>query len=180
MDKSDNMKAATTHLHTQVPDVESPKALRQALGRFATGVTVVTAYEDDARAAPLGITANSFASVSLDPPLVLWSPARASLRHAHFTAAHGFAIHILHEDQWDLAMRFNKNGKGFEGLDYDLNDEGVPILADCHARFECRTESLHEGGDHTIIIGRILRFSEGHGEPMLFAHGSFGRFVANS
>ncbi|OCX65416.1 flavin oxidoreductase [Thioclava sp. SK-1] len=156
-------------------DVTDPKALRSALGRFATGVTVVTATQADGT--PVGITANSFASVSLDPPLVLWSAARSSMRHAHFTAAPAFSVHILGADQTDLAMHFTKNGSRFDGLDYQLNAEGVPILAGAIARFECATDVMHEGGDHTIIIGRVLRFTATTGAPMLFCDGAFGQFT---
>ncbi|WP_406735742.1 flavin reductase family protein [Thioclava sp. GXIMD4215] len=168
--------AAQNKAALQSPDPADMRAFRAALGRFATGVTVVTARRDEPEAGPLGIVANSFASVSLDPPLVLWSPARASVRHAHFTAAKAFSIHVLHDAQADLILRFGRNGAGFDGLSYDLNAEDVPVLPDFHARFDCVTEAMHEGGDHTIIIGRVMRFATGSGTPMLFAHGAFGTF----
>lgn len=155
-----------------------PRALRSALGRFATGVTVVTARESAAPHAPVGITVNSFASVSLDPALVLWSAARASLRHRHFTQAKAFAIHVLAEHQSDLANRFTGRGAGFDGLDFIHNSYGVPLFEGALARFECTTEATHEGGDHTIIIGRIENFTATeHGEPLVFAHGKFGKFL---
>lgn len=160
-----------------VPDTRNARQFRAALGRFATGVTVVTAREAGG-GPPVGITANSFASVSLAPPLVLWSAARASLRHAHFTEAPAFAIHVLRDDQIDIANRFTRNGAGFEGLEFTLSDQGVPLLADALARFECAAETRHEGGDHTIIIGRVLRFETSlDGEPLVFAHGQYGRFL---
>lgn len=163
-----------------VPDARNTRQFRAALGRFATGVTVVTAREAGG-GPPVGITVNSFASVSLAPPLVLWSAARASLRHAHFTEAPAFAIHVLRDDQIDLANRFTRNGAGFEGLGYTLNDQGVPLLDHTLARFECTSETRHEGGDHTIIIGRVERFETFEdGEPLVFAHGQYGRFLSGS
>lgn len=159
------------------PAPKARRLLRDALGRFATGVTVVTARESGG-GEPVGITVNSFASVSLDPPLVLWSAARASLRHAHFSEAPAFAIHVLREDQFDLADRFVQYDRGFDGLHYTLNEAGVPIFDQALARFECVTEARHDGGDHTIIIGRVTRFEFAPaGEPLVFAHGTYGRFT---
>ncbi len=154
-----------------------PRAFRRALGQFATGVTLITTREADSPA-PVGITVNSFASVSLDPPLILWSAARGSMRHAHFSGAQAFAVHVLTNDQAALANRFSRSGGDFDGLAHDLNPEGVPVLPGTLARFECRTEATHEGGDHTIIIGRVLRFSMAEtAEPLVFARGAFGAFV---
>ena len=153
------------------------RAFRRALGQFATGVTVITTREADSPA-PVGITVNSFASVSLDPPLILWSAARSSIRHAHFSAAQAFAVHVLASDQSALAERFSRSGGNFDGLAHGLNAEGVPVLPDTLARFECRTEATHEGGDHTIIIGRVLRFATAEGAtPLVFSQGAFGGFA---
>lgn len=181
MRESDKIEAAVSRAERtglgHVPDPADPRAFRSALARFATGVTVVTAPDADS-GAPLGITVNSFASVSLDPALVLWSAARSSLRHRHFSAAPAFAIHVLRFDQADLADRFTRNGAGFDGLSHTLNDAQVPLLEGTLARFECQTEATHEGGDHTIIIGRVTRFSTAtEGEPLVFAHGQYGRFL---
>lgn len=160
-----------------IPNPDDPGLLRQALGQFTTGVTVVTALEADSKA-PIGITVNSFASVSLDPALVLWSAARSSMRHRHFSCAESFAIHVLKFGQLDLADRFTRNGDGFDGLTYELNPEGTPVLPDTLARFECVTEATHEGGDHTIIIGRVARFQIARGgEPLTFGQGQYGRFL---
>ncbi|WP_415182831.1 flavin reductase family protein [Phaeovulum sp.] len=168
-------KTATPVEH--IPDPKNPRAYRDALSRFATGVTVVTARETGG-GGPVGITVNSFASVSLDPALVLWSAARSSLRHAHFSGAPAFAIHVLAADQAELAARFAKRGTGFDGLSYVLNDQGVPLLSGTLARFECLTEARHQGGDHTIIIGRVTRFTtDAEDEALVFAHGQYGRFT---
>ena len=107
-------------------DPSTQKAFRNALGQFATGVTIVTTNTD---AGPLGITANSFASVSLEPPLVLWSPARASRRFAAFEAADHYAIHILAADQEPLCARFSRDGHDFDGLDWSSNAQGVPQIS---------------------------------------------------
>lgn len=160
------------------PDPANPRPYRDALGRYATGVAVVTAREAGG-GGPVGITVNSFASVSLDPPLVLWSAARASLRHAHFSVAGAFAIHVLAADQAELAARFSRNGADFAGIAYSLSETGVPLLANTLARFECVTETRHEGGDHTIILGRVTRFAAGPAAPpLVFAQGRYGQLCA--
>lgn len=157
-----------------VPDPADSRRYRHALGAFSTGVTVVTLQGD---AAPQGMTVNSFASVSLDPPLVLWSPAKSSSRHDLFAGARHFAIHVLGADQHDLSARFTRGGQGFEGLDYFLNEEGVPVLEDTLARFECERANVHDAGDHSIVVGRVLRAAHGEGEPLIFSRGAFGRFA---
>ncbi|PTV95218.1 flavin reductase (DIM6/NTAB) family NADH-FMN oxidoreductase RutF [Rhodobacter aestuarii] len=182
MSESDDIDASLSAAEAaslgHVPSPDDPRLLRDALGRFATGVTVVTAREEGG-GEPIGITVNSFASVSLDPALVLWSAARSSLRHRHFTAAPAFAIHVLSADQAEIAKRFSSSsGPGFEGLAYKLNDQAVPLLDKCLARFECTTEAMHEGGDHTIIIGQVDRFTLcTEGAPLCFFGGKFGGFA---
>lgn len=178
MRESHQIEAAVSRAEeaSPMPDPVDPRQFRDALGRFATGVTVITTCEADG-AAPVGITANSFASVSLDPALVLWSAARSSMRHRHFSVAQAFAVHVLGFGQQSLAQRFTGKGEGFAGLDHRQNAEGVPVFDDVLARFECRTEATHEGGDHTIIIGRVIRFALcREGEPLVFAGGRYGRF----
>ncbi|WP_427026466.1 flavin reductase family protein (plasmid) [Aureimonas ureilytica] len=159
--------------HRFVPDADNTRALRSALGAFTTGVTVVTAR---AEAGPIGMTVNSFASVSLDPPLVLWSPAKSSGRHGVFTGAAYFAVHVLGLEEDGLSARFTRGGLGFEGLDWQANAEGVPVIAGTLARFECATASLHDAGDHTIVLGRVLRAAHREGDPLCFSRGAFGRF----
>lgn len=159
---------------TLPPDAAHARALRDALGRFATGVTVITIAAPDG---PMGFTANSFASVSLDPALVLWSPAKSSLRYPHFANAQHYAIHILGVGQFDLASRFVRGGAGFDGLPYQTSPEGVPVLPDTLARFECHQHATHDGGDHLIIVGRVLRFALNDGAPLVFSQGAYGGFV---
>lgn len=156
-----------------VPDATNARLFRDALGRFATGVTVVTIAGPDG---PMGFTANSFSSLSLDPALVLWSPAKASQRYPFFAAASHFAIHVLGEDQADFPARFSRGGQGFAGLDWRANAEGVPTLPGVPARFDCAQHATHDGGDHLIIVGQVLRLALEEGEPLVFAKGRFGRF----
>jgi flavin reductase (DIM6/NTAB) family NADH-FMN oxidoreductase RutF len=159
---------------TTTTEATDTRALRDALGRFATGVTIVTIATRDG---PMGFTANSFASVSLDPPLVLWSPARASARYPFFAAAQHYAIHILGAEEADLSRRFIRGGAGFDGLDHAGNPEGVPVIPGTLARFDCRQAATHDGGDHLIILGRVLRHLSRDGGPLLFSQGSFGTFT---
>lgn len=158
-----------------VPGPDTARDFRDALGRFATGVTVVTCRDADDR--PLGITANSFASLSLDPPLVLWSPARASRRFKAFEAAEHFAIHVLSEPQFALCRQFALDGHDFSGLDWHENPEGVPVIDSSLAHFECQRHAIHEGGDHAIIVGRVSAASMTDDAPLIFAKGSYGRFT---
>jgi flavin reductase (DIM6/NTAB) family NADH-FMN oxidoreductase RutF len=168
------MSNAAPDEHVFTPDPANQRVFRNALGAFTTGVTVVSAMTP---AGPVGMTVNSFASVSLDPPLVLWSAARSSARHGLFTGAHHYAIHVLGADQHQLSARFTRGGGGFEGLDWEENDDGVPIISGTLARFECGRYTLHEAGDHTIVIGRVLRAAQREGEPLCFSRGTFGRFA---
>lgn len=157
-----------------VPGGDNHRAFRNALGSFTTGVTVVTAMTDDG---PIGMTVNSFASVSLDPPLVLWSPAKSSSRYRAFTGAGHYAIHVLGADQDHLSAAFTRGGSGFDGIEARFNDEGVPVLPGTLARFECVQQALHDAGDHTLVIGRVLRVAHRQGEPLCFSGGRFGRFA---
>lgn len=156
------------------PSKETERDLRDALGRFATGVCIVTTQTDDG---PLGITANSFASVSLDPPLVLWSPARASRRFPPFAAADAFAIHVLGEDQVSLCQQFSRGGYDFDGLALAAGATDAPLIEGCLARFECRTAAQHDGGDHLIIIGHVTSVAYRDGAPLLFSAGDYGSFT---
>ena len=149
----------------------SERELRDAMGSFATGVTIVTTMTDRG---PLGMTVNSFASVSLDPPLVLWSPARKSARFPAFEAASHFAVHILSQDQRELADIFSKSGiEAFHDLEYTHGIGDVPLLNGCTARFECSHAAGHDGGDHLIVVGEVLRISACEKPSLLFYRGEF-------
>lgn len=157
------------------PGPDEARAFRDALGRFATGVTVVTCATKEG---PVGITANSFASVSLDPPLVLWSPARSSSRFPHFITASAFSIHVLGDTERDLAARFTRGGAGFDGLDWGPSPEGAPVIAGTLARFDCTTHAIHDGGDHAIMVGQVHRAALRAGAPLVFSQGHYGGFAA--
>ena len=146
------------------------RELRDALGCFATGVTIVTTQ---ASRGPLGMTANSFASVSLDPPLVLWSPARKSLRFPAFETAPFFAIHILAEDQIDLSNHFASSGEEFRGIAYRKGEGDTPLLDGCAACFECAHSAGHDGGDHLIVVGEVLRMTRTDKRPLLYYRGGY-------
>lgn len=169
------MNALSPHMPIAFePSPDNTRLLRDAFGRFATGVTVVTAASDDG---PVGITANSFSSVSLDPALVLWSPAKTSSRFNYFQGATHFAIHVLAADQIDLCNGFAKDAFALQNVDHSLNAEGVPVIANCLARFECKQSAVHEGGDHVIIVGEVLRGEMKDGDALAFYGGKFGEFT---
>ena len=156
-----------------IPGPDTARQFRDALGCYGTGVTVVTVQSDRG---PLGMTANSFASLSLDPPLVLWAPAKASRRFQSFTTAPHFAIHIMGEDQHDLARHFSQQGERFDEVDWQPSSRNVPILAGCLARFECSLTATHDAGDHTIIIGHVDHVTFRAGKGLIFKQGQYGGF----
>ena len=160
--------------HSFEPTLDNSRALRDALGQYATGVTVITC---NTSSGPLGITANSFASVSLDPPLVLWSPAKSSSRYPFFMAADHFAIHVIGAEQAALCSGFARSGDAFDDLDWEPGLHNVPLINGCPSRFECTKTAEHDGGDHSIIIARVTRVSTRPGAPLLFHAGRYGGFT---
>lgn len=159
-----------------VPTAENTRTLRDAFGRFATGVTVVTCASDDG---PIGITANSFTSLSLNPPLVLWAPDKSSRRSPYFRSAKNFAIHVLAHDQAELCWSVAKDMHGLAKEDLDTNPEGVPLIRGCLARFECVQHAIHDGGDHEIVVGRVLRAAlREDGDSLAFFKGKMNRFTS--
>lgn len=148
------------------------KDFRSALGSFATGVTIVTTVAPDG--SDVGMTANSFNSVSMDPPLVLWSIGKNALSQPAFASAGHFAVHILASDQQALSDRFARRGEDkFAGLDLERGPGNAPLLADCAARFKCRTAYRYEGGDHDIIVGEVLEFDHFDKHPLVFHRGKY-------
>jgi len=144
-----------------------PMALRQALGRYATGVTLVTCRAADGR--PVGLTVNSFTSLSLDPPLVLWSLRQASGLLPSFEAATHFAVNVLSEAQIALSRRFaSPEPDKFGAGDWHEGLARLPLLAGCIARFECAVEARHAHGDHVLYIGRVLRLHSTEGAPLVY------------
>ncbi|SFR39899.1 flavin reductase family protein [Litoreibacter janthinus] len=158
-----------------VPDESNTRLLRDAFGRFATGVTIVTAAAENGVAA---ITANSFSSVSLSPPLVLWSPDKKSRRFSYFEAATHYSVHVLSADQDDLCWAVAKDVYALNDRGLHLNAEGVPVLENCLARFECTKTAVYEGGDHVIMLGQVNRAQmREEGDPLAFFKGQMGRFT---
>lgn len=146
--------------------------LRGALGSFATGVTVVTTR--DPAGTDVGLTANSFNSVSLEPPMVLWSLARTSLCLPAFLAGQYFAVHVLAADQEPLSNLFAKRGANkFAGITLERGEGDVPLLPGCAARFVCRTAFQYEGGDHIIFVGEVLSLAHFDRAPLVFHGGGY-------
>ena len=154
-------------------DVSRPvdqSALRACLGRWPTGVAVITTR--DVAGTSRGLTVNSFSSVSLDPPLVLWSLARTSQSFTAFANCQAFAVNVLAFEQAALARRFAASGGDkFTGMTVEPGDHGAPRLAGCAAWLECRTTSVHDGGDHLVLIGRVLAFAAEPRHPLVFCEG---------
>ena len=152
------------------------RELRQALGAFATGVTIVTTRA--LSGAPVGLTANSFNSVSLDPPLVLWSLALSSQHIDVFRAAGWWAVHILSAGQEALSARFaSRVLDRFEGVAWTPGEAGVPLIADCTARFVCRTAFEYEGGDHAIFVGQVSELTRAAAAPLIYHSGRYARVM---
>jgi flavin reductase (DIM6/NTAB) family NADH-FMN oxidoreductase RutF len=146
---------------------------RAALAMFATGVTIVTAC--DPRGEPIGLTANSFNSVSIDPPLVLWSLSRQAGSMPAFERGSHYAINILAADQHALAERFaRKDVNRFDGVDFQPGTKSVPLLDGAAATFECFNRSRYEEGDHVIFVGEVERCMRREGAHPLIFHG--GRY----
>lgn len=164
-------------MHPFAPHSADTTDLRRAFGRFATGVTLVTVQTPNG---PMGMTANSFSSVSLDPALVLWSPGIASKRHDAFATAPCFAIHILGADQQALADHFAANGDGFDQFDWALGPNGAPTLEGSLAVFHCTTFAVHPAGDHSIILGQITDAAyhpDKDAPALVFEQSRYGRFT---
>ncbi len=151
-----------------------PIGFRSALGAFTTGVTIVTT---DNAEGPIGIVANSFASVSLDPPLVLWSPAKSSKRFAHFAHAQRFAIHVMAADQRDICAAVLASKTAVRKVPMHLSHCGMPIIEGALATFECNLETTHDAGDHVIVVGRVTKAHYTDGDPLTFHGGQYGSFT---
>ena len=156
-----------------------PRDFRSALGSFATGVTVITAGSPDGK--PVGLTCNSFASVSLNPPLVLWSLASYSPNRGVFQNASHFAVNVLSASQRQLAQQFAVSATDkFAGVKWRRGLGGAPLLSDTVASFECRAMDRYYGGDHVIFLGAVEAYAYNQTEPLLFARGGFGHFVSGA
>jgi flavin reductase (DIM6/NTAB) family NADH-FMN oxidoreductase RutF len=148
------------------------RRFRDALGRFATGITVVTASTADGSHA--GLTVNSFSSVSLDPPLVLWSLSKTAPCFPSFERATHYAVNVLAAGQAALSNRFAGPGEKFADTAWTPGKSGAPLLEGCLAYFECRIVARHDGGDHVILVGEVERYDQRDGEPLLYYAGRYG------
>jgi flavin reductase (DIM6/NTAB) family NADH-FMN oxidoreductase RutF len=154
------------------PDHIDPRNLRNALGRFATGVTVITTRAPSGKLE--GLTANSFAALSLDPPLVLWSLSRRSLSMPSFEEVGFFAVNVLSASQVDLSHHFaTPSSNKYQGISFDEGLGGCPLLKDSLATFECETANKVDGGDHVIFVGRVRRTILREGQPLIFSAGQY-------
>ena len=151
----------------------STRQFRNALGSFTTGVTIVTTTDNNGT--PFGLTVNSFASVSLDPPLILWSIGKDSNSFDVFNISSHFAIHVLYSDQQQLSALFaSKNEHKFNGMNWSRGNNGSPILDEYISCFECTTEFRYPGGDHVILVGRVSHFDiKNDNNPLLYHKGEY-------
>lgn len=149
------------------------KDFRRALGQFPTGVTIITTL--DSKGEAIGVTASSFNSVSIDPPLLLWSVDKSAFSAPIFSNAKNFAINVLAKEQVDLSNRFASRGEDkFNGVAWSAGEGGSPLLENCAAQFECKTWQVYEGGDHLIIVGEVTNYNHNEsGAPLVFARGSY-------
>lgn len=156
---------------TPEPTID-PRELRDVLGCFATGVAVVTSVGDEGK--PVGMTINSFSSVSLDPPLVLWSIGLKSPSRSAYAKHTSFAINIMGSETKDLSLHFARPSEDkFADVDWAPGHDGAPVLKDALATLECSVENRIVAGDHEIYIGRVVRLAQNDGEPLLFHRGKF-------
>jgi len=164
---------------SEEPDVLVPDsaAFRAVLGHFATGITVITALDGDE---PVGIAANSFTSVSLDPPLVLFCAAKSSSTWPRIERAGHFTVNVLDEHQEDICRLFATPGADrFGQVGWHIGTQG-PILDDVHAFLDCTLETTHDGGDHLIVVGRVVDLGlTADAGPLLFYQGSYGRLLGS-
>ncbi|MEP3562006.1 MAG: flavin reductase [Marinobacter sp.] len=149
-----------------------PQEFRSALSTFTTGVTIITTRAENGD--PVGITANSFNSVSLNPPMVLWSLDKSAMSLSAFTNNKHWNVHILSTEQEALSGRFASRGEDkFKGLELDQGINNIPLMRNCTARFNCRTAFMYEGGDHIIFVGEVLNFDKTDLPPLAFQSGQY-------
>lgn len=164
-----------TH-HTLKEIQIDPLQFRRALGNFATGVTIMTAQ--NAQGEKVGVTANSFNSVSLDPPLILWSIDKKSSSFTVFEQSSHFAVNILSGSQIELSNKFSRrNIDKFAETNYKLGQGLAPILEQCSAVFECERHAIIEGGDHWIIVGKVVNFQDEGRSPLLYHQGAYSSVI---
>jgi flavin reductase (DIM6/NTAB) family NADH-FMN oxidoreductase RutF len=152
---------------------DESKKFRAALGNFPTGVAIITTMHEGS---PVGLTCNSFSSVSLDPPLVLWSLRKESRLLQSFCDTRRFAVNLLADHHGYLSNRFasSKIADKFDGVSYTTGELGMPLLEGCVSRFECETHAEYDGGDHVIFVGRVVSFgAHDDTDPLVFCRGAY-------
>ena len=147
---------------------------RSAISSFVCGVTVVTT---DRGEGPMGIVANGFAAVSMDPALVMWCPAKGSTRFEHFGDARRFAVHVLTDAQRPVVEAIEGSKTAFGGFGWSPSQAGVPLIHGVAACFECNLEAVHDAGDHCIVVGRVIRAHHQSGVPLVKYDGRYGGFA---
>jgi len=149
---------------------------REVLGHFATGITIVTASEDEG---PVGFSCQSFAALSLDPPMVILAPAKSSTSWPRIARAGAFCVNILSDAQEDICRAFAvSGGDKFVGVDWTPGVTGAPRITGSLAIVECTLGTIHDGGDHELVTGHVVALETGEGSPLLFYRSAFGHFVA--
>jgi 3-hydroxy-9,10-secoandrosta-1,3,5(10)-triene-9,17-dione monooxygenase reductase component len=159
-------------IHTLAPD---PATFRTVLGHFATGVGIITAFDDGE---PVGMACNSFTSLSLDPALVLFCAAKSSTTWPRIQRAGKWAVNILGEDDEEVCRLFAQRGADrFKNIQYTTGRSGAPVFRDLLAFVDCETEAEYDAGDHVIVVGKVLELGyASEGKPLLFYRGGYGRF----
>lgn len=170
------MSETTNARGCEAPKPFDPRDFRNALGTFPTGVTVVTTISPEGL--PIGLTCNSFSSVSLSPALVLWSLSLRSPNLSNFLQAPSFAINILAADQRDISQRFAQSiANKFEGVPHTQGQLGIPLITNAAAQLECRNETRYYSGDHVIFIGHVLHYSYRRCPPLVFCSGQYASLL---
>jgi 3-hydroxy-9,10-secoandrosta-1,3,5(10)-triene-9,17-dione monooxygenase reductase component len=178
---SSDMTSVTKEKNSSEEIAIEPREFRNALGRFATGICIVTTR--DSNDEPLGITINSFSSVSLDPPLILFSLARTCFGLEGWLAAKHYSVNVLTADQKSLSDRFARpRTDKWAGVELEEGIAGIPLLPDSLARFQCRSEHHYDGGDHVILVGRVLAFDAPSAgvEPLTYFAGHYHRLAGET
>ena len=149
---------------------------RAVLGHFCSGVVIITGMDGSE---PVGLTCQSFVSLSLDPPLVAFCPGKSSSSWPRIQPSGAFCVNILAEEQEELCRVFaSKGADKFRGVGWRVAETGAPVLNDTLGYIDCRIETIHDAGDHVIVVGRVVDMNTGHGKPLLFYRGGYGRFEA--
>ena len=157
---------------SKLPAEFDTRDLRHAFGMFPTGVTIVTTCTAEGR--PVGLTCNSFSSVSLTPPLILWSLSLYSPNLPVFLQSPCFAVNVLACHQFELSQRFaTRMSDRFAGIPWTRGEDGVPLIPEAAAHIECRNETRHYSGDHVILIGQVTKYVYRDVEPLVFARGMY-------